>query len=103
MKKKKIIKKKKTNKKIVKKTRDITACRGPRPYKKCVELVVQMAESFADFGDCSDKLLDEIAVVKKRLNEREQVVISQLASGVSSPRIIEIDEASPGNELQIKI
>ena len=91
----------KTIKKAIKKTVK-KGTRGPRPYKKCVELVVKMAEEYADYGDCSDEILDQIGELKKRLDNREQAVIGALASG-AFVKVIEIDEASPGSELQFKV
>ena len=90
----------KTMKKKIKK---FHKTRGPRPYKKCIGLIVQMAEDIIDVGDCPDELLDRIANLKKCLNPREQEVVSRLASVAVGPKIIEIDESTPGNELQFKI
>lgn len=98
MKKKKPIKKTAPKKSKIQKK----ALKGPKPYKKCLQLVIQMAEDFADFGDVTDELLDNIADLKKRLNEREQQIISRLASSAFALQL-EIDEATPGNELQFKI
>jgi hypothetical protein len=95
--------KKTTKKKTSSKLKKNGKLRGRRPYRKCIELVIKLAEDVADFGDCSDDLLDQIASTKKRLSEREQSVIGQLASGAFRPTIIEIDESSPGSELQIKV
>jgi hypothetical protein len=95
--------KKTPKKKPVKNTAKKTNKKGPRPYKKCIQLVIKMAEDFADFGDCSDDILDEIAKLKQQLDKKEQTVVSSLASGVFNPRVIEIDEASPGSDLQFKI
>ena len=87
-----------------KKTAIKTPCKkGPKPYKKCIDLVVQMAEEFADFGDCPDQMLDDIADLKRQLDSRQQAVIGYLVSGICNYRVIEIDEASPGSELSFKV
>jgi hypothetical protein len=93
--------KKKIKLKAIKK-KTAKGARGPRPYKKCIEMVVKMAEEYADYGDCSDEILDQIGALKKRLDNREQAVIGALASG-AFVKVIEIDEASPGSELQFKV
>ncbi len=96
--------KKKTKKtKPQKKKKTITKSVSKKAlYKKCIQAVIQMAEDYADFGDCSDELLDEIGNLKKQLDKREQTVIGFMASGTTS-RVIEIDEASPGSELAFKV
>ena len=94
---------KKTPKKKAIKTIQKKGKKGPKPYKKCIDLVVQMAEEFADFGDCPDQMLDDIADLKKQLDNRQQAVVGYLVSGICNYRVIEIDEASPGSELAFKI
>jgi len=89
---------KKAKKKIV-----TSKSKGPRPYKKCIDLMIKINEDIVDTGDYDDCILDELIELKKRLNDREKEVITRLGASVAKPRVIEIDEATPGGELYYKI
>ena len=76
--------------------------RGRRPYKKCLSLLVQSYELLVDDED-AQSVINELRDLKKRLNEEEQAVIDKLYKGMNMVTVVEIDEASPGSDLAMKM
>jgi len=76
--------------------------RGRRPYKKCLSLVIKSYETLVDGLNIEDTV-NELASLKKRLNDEEKAVIDKLSKSLTATSIVEIDEASPGNELNFKL
>ena len=75
--------------------------RGRRPYKKCLGLVVKVYEAIVDDEDIQP-IIEELDTLKKRLNIEEVTVVDRLCKSMNTRSIIEIDEASPGNDLNLK-
>lgn len=76
--------------------------RGRRPYKKCLSLVVKTYELLIDDED-AQHIIEELATLRKRLNEEEKAVVDKLAKGMKMVTVVEIDEASPGSDLSMKM
>ena len=75
--------------------------RGRRPYKKCLGLVVKVYEAIVDDED-PQSIIDEMETLKKRLNDEEKEVVTKLCKSMNTATVIEIDEASPGSDLNLK-
>ena len=75
--------------------------RGRRPYKKCLGLVIKIYEGLIE-DDNVDTMVEELAALKKRLNTEEVEVINKLCKSMNQTTVIEIDEASPGSDLNLK-
>ncbi len=69
-----------------------------REYKKCVDLIVKLNELMVE--GVSDKkidpLFDQLAKLRKKLDEDQAVIIERLTRSFTAPTTIEIDEATPG-------
>ena len=76
--------------------------RGRRPYKKCLGLVIKIYETLVD-GEDTKALVEELVFSKKRLNDEERAVIDKLSKSMNVITVIEIDEASPGSDLNLKL
>jgi len=48
-------------------------------------------------------IIEELATLRKRLNEEEKAVVDKLAKGMKMVTVVEIDEASPGSDLSMKM
>jgi hypothetical protein len=72
--------------------------RGRRPYKKCLSLVVRIYELLTEEQD-TQPVIDELDILKKRLNDDERAVIDRLSKSMDTTTVIEIDEADPGSKL----
>jgi hypothetical protein len=97
------MKKKTKTKKIKLKTPQKVKIRTSQLYKQCLQLCIKIAEDVVDFGDFHDNTVDALAVMRKSLNKREQDIIGALAMAAAGPKTIEIDESTPGSELQFKV
>ena len=75
--------------------------RGRRPYKKCLGLVVKTYEALIDDLD-TELIIEELDTLKKRLNDEELAVVNKLSKSMNTTTVIEIDEASPGSDLNLK-
>lgn len=69
--------------------------------RRCVEIIIAINESIIDDKDNldEDELLDELTKIRAEMLPRDQLIVQRLfhSIGYVEPKIIEIDEADPGN------